>query len=149
MRHELPVGTSAELIHLVTGHDSAIQLRMGSGDDFPDVLATSRMIGLMELTAARLMRPVLHHGELSVGVRVDVVHLAATPLYEKIRIQATFLGLEGKLYRFQVELFDQGGKVGEGTHLRAVVRPDRLVESAQRRIAAGQPDTTESARDGS
>lgn len=133
---EVEIGAIGELRYRVGGSDSAQLLRLDEGDDFPDVLSTSRMIGLMELTAARLMRSRLLEGELSVGVRVDVTHLAATPLYEEVRVQATFLGMEGKLYQFQVEMFDAGGKVGEGVHLRAVVRPERLIENARKRIAS-------------
>ncbi|MBF0418244.1 MAG: thioesterase [Magnetococcales bacterium] len=123
-----------EFDYRVVAGDSARLLCQAQGDDFPDVLATSRMIGLMELAAARLMRPELQAGELSVGVSLDVTHQAATPLFETIRVRATRDGREGKLYRFRVEVRDEGGIVGSGTHLRAIVRQERLIENARRRI---------------
>jgi fluoroacetyl-CoA thioesterase len=126
---------SLELQYTVVASDSARQLRLDEGDDFPDVLATSRMVGLMELTAARLMRPLLKPGELSVGVALQVEHLAATPMLERVRAVATYLGLQGKLHHFDVALFDGGGLVGKGSHTRAIVMPDRLIERARRRIA--------------
>jgi predicted thioesterase len=91
------------------------------------------MIALMELAAAKGMRPLLGPGQLSVGVGVDVRHLAATPVGIEVRAVATFLGMEGKLYRFRVQAFDRGGLIGEGEHTRAVVVTDRLVNGAHAR----------------
>ncbi|MEO5346006.1 MAG: hypothetical protein H7834_06470 [Magnetococcus sp. YQC-9] len=122
--------------YTVVASDSAQLLRLAEGDEFPEVLATSRMIGLMELAAARLMRPELGEGKLSVGVSLDVTHLAATPLFERITLRAIYQGREARLYRFRVEVLDAGGLVGSGTHLRAIIHPDRLVESTRRRIDA-------------
>src|SRR5919108_5252540 len=97
----MPIRNSAnevayEFQHTVRAADSAALLRLDAGDEFPDVLATSRMVGLMELAAARLMRHQLEPGQLSVGVSIDVRHLAATPLFETITIKAIDLGSEGK-----------------------------------------------------
>ena len=137
-RAPLEIDSHYELEHTVTGSDSPRTLCCAPGDDFPDVLATARMVGLMELAAARLMRPLLQDGELSVGVGVDITHLAATPLFEKVRARATFLGLDGKLYAFRVELFDDGGKVGEGRHTRAIVATERLLKSTEKRLQAAR-----------
>src|SRR4029453_9587372 len=54
--------------------DLASSLRFGPGDAFPPVLATARMVALMEVAAARVLAPFLGPGELSVGVRVEVTH---------------------------------------------------------------------------
>lgn len=134
----LAIDSHYELEYRVVGSDSPRTLCSEPGDDFPDVLATARMVGLMELAAARLMRPLLKDGELSVGVGVDVTHLAATPLFETVRARATFLGMEGKLYAFRVELFDAGGKVGEGRHTRAIVSTERLLSSTAKRLQAAR-----------
>lgn len=133
---ELQPGTSIEVPYTVAAGDSPRNLRLEDGDDFPDVLATAKMVGLMELAAARLLRPLLKEGELSVGVEVNVKHLAPTPLFSAVRARATFLGMEGKLYRFEVELLDAGGSAGKGEHTRAIVGLDRLMEGARRRIPA-------------
>ena len=115
--------------------DLASTLPIGDGDVFPAVFSTSRMIALMEICSARLMRPIVPAGKLSVGVGVDIANLAATPEREEVRVVSTFLGMEGKLYRVKVEVFDRGGKVGEGTHTRAIVDAGRLVEGARQRVA--------------
>lgn len=130
-------GTAYELAYRVAAADSPRNLRLEDGDEFPDVLGTARMIGLMELAAARLMRPLLGEGEVSVGVGVEIRHLAATPLFAEVRIRATCLGRDGRLYRFKLELQDAAGIAGEGVHTRAVVSAARLCEGARRRVAGG------------
>lgn len=92
------------------------------------------MIALMELAAARLMKPLLSTGELSVGVKVNVTHMAATPNNVEVKAVATYKGTEGKLHAFQVELFDQAGIAGSGIHTRAIVKTERLVQGAKNRI---------------
>src|SRR5262245_22330474 len=119
---------------MVGPSDSARAIALSDRDAFPDVFATSRMIALMELAAARGMTTLLEPGQLSVGVSVAVKHLAATPVGTDVRAEATFLGLEGKLYRFKVQAFDRGGLIGEGEHTRAIVATSRLERGALDRI---------------
>jgi len=123
-----------ELEYQVQIADLAKTLSIDEDDDFPEVLATSRMIALMELAAARLMKPRLSAEELSVGVNVNVDHLAATPNNEIVKVVAQYTGMKGKLYSFKVSLFDGGGKAGEGTHTRAIVDTMRLVDGARGRL---------------
>ncbi|OUR69948.1 thioesterase [Bermanella sp. 47_1433_sub80_T6] len=125
-----------QLDYKVQSKDLAKELSIHEGDNFPEVFATSRMVALMELAAARLMKPLLGVGELSVGVNVNVNHIAATPNNEMVQSIATFKGMEGKLYKFQVDLYDNGGKAGSGTHTRAIVKTERLLQGAQDRVKA-------------
>lgn len=127
------VGESAEASLTVEVSDTAQALSISSEDSFPEVFATSRMVALMELAAARLMRPILQSGQLSVGVALNVRHTAATPIGGKVRATATYLGPDGKLFRFKVEAFDEAGPIGEGEHTRALVATDRLLAGAARR----------------
>jgi len=130
----MEIGEKFEVEYQVTINDLAKTLSIDESDDFPDVLATSRMIALMELAAARLMKPKLSEGELSVGVNVNVNHLAATPNNEIVKVVAEYTGMKGKLYSFTVSLYDGGGKAGEGTHTRAIVDTRRLLEGARDRL---------------
>ena len=130
----MDIGEKLELQYRVQAKDLAKALSLNDQDDFPEVFATSRMIALMELAAARLMKPLLAGDELSVGVNVTVNHLAATPNDADVKADATFSGMEGKLYKFAVEVHDNGGKVGGGTHTRAIVSTERLVQSAIKRV---------------
>ena len=131
-------GQSAEASLVVQQSDTAEALRIGDGDAFPAVFATSRMVALMEIAAARVLRPLLKEGELSVGVSIDVKHGAATPVGCRVRAVATYEGQEGKLHRFRVEAFDDAGPIGSGAHLRAIVSTERLVSGARKRIEASR-----------
>jgi predicted thioesterase len=119
----------------VASSDLANTLNLEPGDAFPPVFATSRMVGLMEVAAARVLRPHLREGEASVGVSVDVVHTAATPPGVTVTATARFVGREGKLFLFEVSAADNAGEIGRGTHKRAVVSTERIVVGAARRGA--------------
>lgn len=126
-------GASAEAALEVTLADTAKAIATDPADDFPAVLATARMVALMELAASRVLKPLLGPGQLSVGVDVSIRHTAATPVGVGVRALARYLGREGKLYRFAIEAHDAGGKVGEGWHTRAVIDSERLVAGARQR----------------
>ena len=131
-------GAKGEFVYTVLQQDLASEVAVGTEDEFPEVLATSRMIGLMEVSAARLLKPLLKPGELSVGVGIDIKHFAPTPVGEEVKVVATFLEPDGKLYLFEVEVFDRAGKVASGKHTRAIVAKDRLMDGAQARMAKAQ-----------
>jgi fluoroacetyl-CoA thioesterase len=129
----LEIGAQGEATRTVQPQDTAKRLFDHSGENFPEVLATATMIAMMELAAARVLLPMLGPGQLSVGVGVNVKHLAATPVGMQVRSVATYLGPEGKLHRFKVELFDDGGLAGEGEHTRAIIDEARLITGAASR----------------
>jgi fluoroacetyl-CoA thioesterase len=130
------IGTRAEASFTVRSSDTAQALSIALEDEFPAVFATSRMVALMELAAARVMRPMLQDGEMSVGVRVSVQHTAATLVGCKVRAVATYQGTEGRMHRFKLEAFDDAGLIGEGDHTRAIVATQRLVAGAARRVCS-------------
>lgn len=126
-------GDTGEASFIVQQGDTAQGLSISPEDDFPEVFATSRMIALMELAAARVMKRILQPGELSVGVVVDVRHTAATPVGCRVRAVAKYVGPEGRLHRFRIEAFDEAGSIGEATHTRAIISTERLLKGAERR----------------
>ena len=130
---EPAVDSTATARLTVERSDLADTLNLEPGDNFPPVFATSRMIGLMEVAAARILRPHLREGEASVGVSVDVVHTAATLPGGTAVATARLVGREGKLFVFEVSAADDAGEIGRGTHKRAVVATERLVAGAARR----------------
>ena len=125
---------SEEFYYDIETKDLANDLSISDQDAFPEVFATSRMIALMELASARLMKTEFQANELSVGVAVNVKHLAATPNGEQVKASATFVGKEGKLYKFRVEVHDRGGIIGSGEHSRVIVQRERLVNGAVERV---------------
>lgn len=134
MNKTIDIGTIGEVSTIAKEEDLASYLGKDTEGDFPEVYATSKMIALMEMSAAEIMKPLLAEGELSVGVGVNITHLAATPKDTKVIAKATFLGMAGKLYRYKVECFDTGGLVGKGEHTRAIIEFDRLVASSKKRV---------------
>jgi fluoroacetyl-CoA thioesterase len=131
-----PAVDSTASAHLtVAPSDLASALNLEPEDAFPPVFATSRMVALMELAAARVLRPHLRAGELSVGVSLEIVHTAATPPGATVTATARFVGREGKLFLFEVSAADDAGEIGRGTHKRAVVTTERLVAGASHRGA--------------
>ena len=119
---------------LVGPQDLASSISSETGDEFPPVLATARMIALMEIAAGRVLQPLLGPGELSVGVTVDISHTAPTPPGAEVIATARYAGREGRLFLFEVSVADPGGEVGRGWHKRAIVSSERLQSGAAKRV---------------
>lgn len=132
---ELNATATAELV--VGPEDLASSLPVEMGDQFPAVLATARLVALMEIAAARVLKPLLEAGELSVGVTVDISHTAPTPPGAQVTTTARYAGREGKLFLFEVSATDPGGEIGRGWHKRAIVTSERLQSGAAKRIGSG------------
>ncbi len=130
-----PELNATETATLVVGpQDLASSISSETGDSFPQVLATARMVALMEVAASRVLKPLLGRGELSVGVTVDITHTAPTPVGAEVTATARYAGREGKLFLFEVSCADKGGEVGRGWHKRAIVSSERLQSGAAKRV---------------
>ena len=130
---ELEINATSTAQLVVGPNDLASSLSSEHGDSFPAVLATARMVALMETAAARALQPLLGPGELSVGVTVDITHSAPTPPGVLVTATARYTGREGKLFAFEISAEDQGGEIGRGSHKRAIVETERLVRAAAKR----------------
>jgi len=130
----LEIGTTATIEFKVEDKDLAKNLGISSEDNFPAVFATARLTALMEASAAKILIPLYEEGQFSVGVEVNIKHMAPTLSGDIVKSTATFIGMEGKLYKFSIEAFDSAGKVGESTHTRAIVSEDRLMAGANKRV---------------
>jgi fluoroacetyl-CoA thioesterase len=133
-QNELEPNATGTATLLVGPQDLASSISSQTGDDFPSVLATARMVALMEIAASRVLQPLLGPGELSVGVTVDINHTAPTPLGAEVTATARYTGREGKLFVFEVSAADRGGEVGRGRHKRAIVSSERLQSGAAKRV---------------
>ena len=103
-----------------------------------DVFSTPAMIGLMEGTCVRLAEPFLDEHEQTVGTHVDVRHRAPTRIGQSVTVKAEFLEADGKRLRFKVEAWnDQGVKIGDGTHRRAVINTKAFGTDSDTESAAG------------
>jgi len=106
-------------------------------DDIPEVLATAYMVVMMEGACTKLLRPHLDENEGSLGIAVNVTHLAATLPGQTVTVTATIEKVEGRKVTFHVVAHDGLDKIGEGTHQRAIVPWDRFkagVEAKARKV---------------
>jgi fluoroacetyl-CoA thioesterase len=88
------------------------------------------MIQLIEGTCLSLMSKYFEEGEQSVGFHVDVFHLAPMPVGKKVTTNATLKSIDGRKYKFEVECTSEDGvKIGEGIHERAVIDISRFAGS--------------------
>lgn len=102
---------------------------LGSGN--VKVFATPEMVRLMEQAGVAAVDHLLPEEQRTVGMALDVKHLAATPPGMTVTARAELIAVEGRRLTFRVEAFDEVEKVGEGTHQRYVID----VVSFQRRVA--------------
>jgi len=128
----IQAGLSSELTLLVAPEHLAS--RWGSGT--PEVLATPQMIGLMEQAAVRAVDRLLPAGQCTVGSRIDVRHVAATPLGHHVTARATLEKVEGRLLTFRVTAEDSAGVVGEGVHERTIIDMARFIARTAARAAS-------------
>ena len=91
------------------------------------VLATPVMVALMEDAARSSVDSKLDQGQLSVGVNLNVSHLAATPVGMRVTARAELVAVDGRRLTFKVEAHDEREKIGEGTHVRAIINLDRFM----------------------
>lgn len=118
----------------ITVEEKDLAIHVGSGT--VHVLATPMMIANMEYTSAASVEELLGEGKTTVGVKVDVSHVAATPKGMKVTFDAELLEISanGKTLTFHVEAHDECGLIGEGTHQRAVVDRVRFDEKTQAKL---------------
>ena len=102
---------------------------LGSGT--VPVLATPRMIALMEQAAVNAVQSELLPGQTTVGTRLDVTHDAATPVGMRVWAEAELTAIEGRKLTFAVAAFDDAGRIGGGTHQRFIIQTDKFLAKAQ------------------
>ena len=123
----IPVGVSGSKSVEVTREMTVAHFQ----EHMPAVYGTPIMIYHMEVTAAELIQPYLPDGWVSVGVVVDVKHLAATPVGATVTLHARVLGADDNTVTFEVEAHDGVDKIGEGRHVRAPVEIGRFLKRVQ------------------
>jgi predicted thioesterase len=96
-----------------------------------NVFSTPAMIGLMEYTCVLLVAPYLDENEQTVGIHVDVRHMAPTKIGQSVTVTAELLEVKNNKLRFAVSAInDQGVKIGEGIHRRALINTERFAGAA-------------------
>ncbi len=106
---------------------------MGSG--VMDVFATPAMLALMEKTAFTSVAEYLNEGCGSVGTKVDIEHVASSPVGMKITCDSELIEVEGRKLVFKVEAYDEKGLIGKGTHERFIVENKKFQEKTDNKLA--------------
>jgi fluoroacetyl-CoA thioesterase len=125
----IPVGTKGSFTLVVTPAQLASQFKDAT---LPPVLATPVMIMAMENAALNAIRPFLEPSETALGTAVDVRHLAATPVGQRVRAEAEVTEVDGRRIEFALTARDEAEEIGRGTHERMIVDYARI----ERRLAA-------------
>jgi predicted thioesterase len=115
MRSDIKPGITRTQTYVTTLEMRARQL-------VADVFSTPAMIGLMERTCVELTEPYLDENEQTVGIHVDVRHMAPTKIGQSVTVTAELLEIEKNKIRYSVAATnDEGSTIGTGNHRRAVI----------------------------
>lgn len=125
----IPIGLKGRADEVVTAENTAQAACSGA---LP-VFGTPYMIALMETAAWASIQPCLEPGDSTVGTKVEVSHLSATPIGCKVWAQTEVTRVEGKRVVLNVAAYDETGLIGEGTHERYIVTNERFLARAARK----------------
>lgn len=119
----LEIGLRSISQAVVNENDTALIL--GSGD--LKVLATPRLIALMENAAMNAVSNFIKKSETTVGGQIDVIHKKPTPIGESIEAMAVLTKIEGNKLTFSIIAKDSDSIIGEGVHVRYVVDREKFM----------------------
>lgn len=122
------------------GLSGSAEILVGTRDTAPHVgsgkvkvLATPVMVSLMEEASLNAVEGLLPPGHQTVGTRLDITHVAATPVGLRVRAGAEVTRVDGRRLTFRVWADDEKERIGEGTHERIVVDVARFDARAQQK----------------
>jgi fluoroacetyl-CoA thioesterase len=127
MKRSPKIGEAGEVSFVVT-EQHAIDF---ADDQMPAVLSTPWLIWFLEHAAREAMLPFLDSAESTVGVHIDVEHLAPTPLGQQVTCTARVINSDGRLFSFQFDARDQHERIARGTHKLRVIDCDRFANRVQ------------------
>ncbi|MDO4554612.1 MAG: thioesterase family protein [Lachnospiraceae bacterium] len=123
----LTEGMTAILTEEVTMDNAAITVGSGS---LP-VYATPAMIALIEKSAVELLTGNLPESTTTVGTKLEINHVSATPTGMSVVCKCTLVKIDRRKLVFEVEVADQAGVIGTGTHERFMVEADSFLKKAE------------------
>ena len=126
---------------IIVGLHGSVSLLVGDEHTAPSigsgkvrVLATPVMINLIEAAALAAIEHRLPAGYQSLGTRLDVRHIAATPVGMRVTATAEVTRVEGRTVDFRVAARDERELIGDGTHQRVVVNVSKFDQRVQRKL---------------
>ena len=127
---EITVGMKGEVSSCVEREDTAKEV--GSGSLL--VYATPCMVALMEGAACEAIAAAVPEEKTTVGIELNISHLSATPVGLEVRAEAEVTAVEKNIITFTVTAYDEAGKIGEGTHKRAVVTAQKFLDKTYAKL---------------
>lgn len=118
----IPVGTKNEYTFFVEDAHTAFNIQSGNAQ----VLATPHLAAMLEKVAHELCLPYLEEGCATVGTKLCLNHLAATPVGMQVTVTATVTACEGRKIEFSLEAHDEAEKIADGTHTRFSVLKEKF-----------------------
>jgi fluoroacetyl-CoA thioesterase len=122
MKSRPRIGEAGEL-SIPTDMKHAVEF---AGDGMPAVVSTPNIIQFLERTARHTLAPHLEADERSVGLEIDIKHLAPTPVGQTIHCTARVMSVEGSKIQFQIEARDEHEVIVRGLHKRAVINLEKF-----------------------
>ena len=130
MADQLQVGMTFEKTITVT-ESVAAQHLAGQGIG---VFSTPELVRFVEICALEGVRPLLQPGQDTVGTKVDIKHLAATPIGMRVTARCTLAEIDRRRLSFTFEVHDELDKVGEGAHERFIVDKDKQQQRLKEKL---------------
>jgi fluoroacetyl-CoA thioesterase len=129
MKDTLQLGATAQLAFRVPAEKTVPNLYPEAPEfrEMPTVFATGFMVGLMEWTCLKVLAPHLEEGEGSLGIHIDVSHIAATVPGQTVTVDAECIEINGRRIWFHVRAHDGLDLIGEGRHERMTIHWNRFV----------------------
>lgn len=123
------VGETEKVNKVVSEKDTA--LIVASGD--LEVFSTPGMIAMMENASMSLVKDHLEIGCSTVGVKIDIKHISATPIGFEVWAESQLVEVDGRRLLFHVKAWDEKGIIGEGTHERFIVNKDSFLAKTNKK----------------
>jgi predicted thioesterase len=130
MKSRPPIGSVGEL-DIPTDMKHAVEF---AGDGMPAVVSTPHIVGFLERTARETIAACLEADERSVGIELDIRHLAPTPVGQTIHCTARVISVEGSKVQFQIEARDAHEVIVRGLHKRAVIRTESFTRRVKEKL---------------
>ncbi len=125
----MQIGLKAQICEIVS--EDKLAKSCGSGE--VAVYATPFMLALMEETANKAVKSELKSNQTTVGISVDISHLAPTPVGMEVKAEAELIAIDGKKLSFKITAYDEKEKIGEGKHQRYIIDKNNFVKKANQK----------------
>jgi len=111
------------------------------GSGLVDVLATPVLVGFCEECARLMVEPLLTEGQKTVGISINLQHLAATPPGMHVTVRAKLVEVDKRRLLFRIKVWDEQERVGEAEHERFIIDAERFEQRIKEKARKIGPNT--------